>query len=90
VQPSLMAMLSRRATPKTQGEVQGLAAMVMGVGSVIGPLVLVQPMAWFTSPAAPFDWPGVPFAIAAAITAAALILLKTTPQTGSGTSVQQL
>ena len=90
VQPSLMAMLSRRATPETQGEVQGFAAMVMGVGSVIGPLVLVQPMAWFTSPAAPFDWPGVPFAIAAAITAAALILLKTTPQTGSGTSVQQL
>jgi MFS transporter, DHA1 family, tetracycline resistance protein len=80
VQPSLMAMLSRRATPETQGEVQGLAAMVMGVGSVIGPLVLVQPMAWFTSPAAPFHWPGVPFAIAAAITLAAWLLLQTTPK----------
>lgn len=80
VQPSLMAMLSRRATPETQGEVQGLAAMVMGVGSVIGPIVLVQPMAWFTSPQAPFVWPGVAFAIAAAITLAAWLLLQTTPR----------
>lgn len=80
VQPSLMAMLSRRATPETQGEVQGLAAMVMGVGSIVGPVVLIQPMAWFTSPAAPFVWPGVAFAIAAAITLAAWLLLQTTPK----------
>jgi DHA1 family tetracycline resistance protein-like MFS transporter len=81
VQPSLMAMLSRRATAETQGEVQGLAAMMMGVGSVIGPLVLVKPMAWFTSPAAPFHFPGVPYAIAAVITVGALLLLRSTPQT---------
>ena len=80
VQPSLMAMLSRRATPETQGEVQGLAAMMMGLGSILGPLVLVWPMAWFTSPAAPFRFPGAPYAIAALITLAALALLKTTPQ----------
>lgn len=81
VQPSLMAMLSRRATPETQGEVQGLAAMMMGVGSIIGPLVLVKPMAWFTSSAAPFQFPGVPYAIAAAITVAALAVLVRTPRT---------
>ncbi len=86
VQPSLMAMLSRRATAETQGEVQGLAAMVMGVGSIVGPLVLVQPMAWFTSPAAPFVWPGVAFAIAAAITLAAWLLLQTTPRTSHAPS----
>lgn len=80
VQPSLMAMLSRRATPETQGEVQGLAAMMMGVGSIIGPLVLVWPMAWFTSPAAPFQFPGIPFAIAAAITVVTLIVLIRTPR----------
>jgi MFS transporter, DHA1 family, tetracycline resistance protein len=80
VQPSLMAMLSRRATPETQGEVQGLAAMMMGMGSIIGPLVLVWPMAWFTSPAAPFQFPGVPYAISAVITLAAFLLLRTTPQ----------
>jgi DHA1 family tetracycline resistance protein-like MFS transporter len=80
VQPSLMAMLSRRATPQTQGEVQGLAAMMMGLGSVIGPLLLVEPMAWFTGPAAPVQFPGVPFLIAALIALAALALLRTVPR----------
>ena len=79
VQPSLMAMLSRRASAEAQGEVQGLAAMVMGLGSVLGPLVLVAPMAWFTSPAAPVHFPGVPFLIAALFTAAAWTVLRTTP-----------
>lgn len=89
VQPSLMAMLSRRATPETQGEVQGLAAMMMGLGSIVGPMVLVWPMAWFTSPAAPFQFPGVPYAIAAVITMAALALLRTTPQMGSAAPARE-
>ena len=33
VQPSLMAMMSRRATADTQGEVQGISAMAMGLAS---------------------------------------------------------
>lgn len=89
VQPSLMAMLSRRATPETQGEVQGLAAMMMGLGSIVGPMVLVWPMAWFTSPAAPFQFPGAPYAIAAVITMAALALLRTTPQMGSAAPARE-
>ena len=80
VQPSLMAMLSRRASAEAQGETQGLAAMVMGLGSVLGPLVLVAPMAWFTSPAAPVHFPGAPFLIAALFAAAAWAVLRTTPQ----------
>ena len=79
VQPSLMAMLSRRASAEAQGEVQGLASMVMGLGSVLGPMVLVAPMAWFTSPAAPVHFPGVPFLIAAIFAAAAWTVLRTTP-----------
>ena len=84
VQPSLMAMLSRRASAEAQGEVQGLAAMVMGLGSVLGPLVLVAPMAWFTAPAAPVHFPGVPFLIAAIFAAAAFAVLRTTPRQASG------
>ena len=80
VQPSLMAMLSRRASAAAQGETQGLAAMVMGLGSVLGPLVLVAPMAWFTSPAAPVHFPGAPFLIAALFAAAAWAVLRSTPQ----------
>ena len=83
VQPSLMAMLSRRASAETQGEVQGLAAMVMGLGSVLGPLVLVAPMAWFTSPTAPVHFPGAPFLIAVVFAAAAFVVLRTTPHQAS-------
>ena len=78
VQPSLMAMLSLRASAGQQGEVQGLAAMMMGLGSIIGPLLLVKPMAWFTGPRAPVHFPGVAFAIAALVTVAAIALLRTT------------
>jgi MFS transporter, DHA1 family, tetracycline resistance protein len=87
VQPSLMAMISRRATAQTQGEVQGLAAMMMGLGSIVGPLLLVEPMAWFTGPQAPIYFPGVPFVIAALIAVASLAVLqglpRLTPQPGT-------
>ncbi len=87
VQPSLMAMLSRRATPETQGEVQGLAAMVMGLGSIIAPLALVEPMAYFTSPQAPAYFPGAPFLIAALVTVSAWLVLRTTPKRHGGEPV---
>jgi DHA1 family tetracycline resistance protein-like MFS transporter len=76
VQPSLMAMLSRRATPETQGEVQGISSMAMGIGSIIGPLALTAPMAYFTSSAAPFHFPGAAFVMAAVAALAALVLLR--------------
>ena len=86
VQPSLMAMLSRRANAAQQGEVQGLAAMIMGLGAVVGPILLVKPMAWFTGPAAPVHFPGIAFAIAALVTLAAIALLRTTPRRSIGSA----
>jgi MFS transporter, DHA1 family, tetracycline resistance protein len=80
VQPSLMAMLSRRATPETQGEVQGISAMAMGLGSIAGPIVLTSPMAWFTGPNAPVYFPGAPYLIAAGFGAAALVMLRRLPR----------
>ena len=80
VQPSLMAMLSRRADAGQQGEVQGLAAMIMGLGALIAPLLLVKPMAWFTGPNAPVHFPGIAFVIAALVTLGAIALLRTTPR----------
>ena len=80
VQPSLMAMLSRRADAGQQGEVQGLAAMIMGLGALVAPVLLVKPMAWFTGPNAPVHFPGIAFAIAAVVTLGAIALLRTTPR----------
>jgi MFS transporter, DHA1 family, tetracycline resistance protein len=80
VQPSLMAMLSRRATPETQGEIQGISSMSLGLGSIIAPLILTQPMAFFTSAAAPVYFPGAAFIVAAVIGVAALALLRRLPR----------
>jgi DHA1 family tetracycline resistance protein-like MFS transporter len=80
VQPSLMAIMSRRATPETQGEVQGIAAMSMGVGSVFAPLILTQPLAWFTAPTAPVYFPGAAFVVAAVLATLALMRLRFLPR----------
>jgi DHA1 family tetracycline resistance protein-like MFS transporter len=83
VQPSLMAMLSRRATPDTQGEIQGISAMTMGIGSILAPLLLTQPLAWFTAPGAPVRFAGAAFAIAALFGLAALAMLRRLPRAAS-------
>lgn len=80
IQPSLMAIMSRRATEQTQGEVQGVAAMSTGFAAMIAPLVFNKPMAWFTSDAAPFYFPGAAFAIAACFGVAAILMLRTLPR----------
>lgn len=81
VQPSLMAMLSRRATPETQGEMQGVAAMAMGIGSLVAPLLLTGTMARFTGAEAPVHFPGAAFIVSTAFALAALILLRRLPKT---------
>ncbi|MFD1610734.1 TCR/Tet family MFS transporter [Sphingomonas tabacisoli] len=80
VQPSIMAMLSRRATPQTQGEVQGIAAMSMGIGSIVAPLLLTGVMAEFTKADAPVHFPGAAFLVAALFGLAALAMLRRLPR----------
>ena len=84
VQPSLMAMLSRRATPETQGEMQGVAAMAMGIGSLVAPLLLTGTMAQFTGADAPVQFPGAAFIVSIGFALAALILLRRLPKTSPG------
>ncbi len=80
VQPSIMAMLSRRATPETQGEVQGVAAMAMGIGSLVAPLILTGTLARFTAPDAPVQFPGAAFLVAALFGIAAFVMIRRLPR----------
>ncbi len=80
VQPSLMAMLSKRATPETQGEVQGIAAMALGLGSIVAPLLLTRTMAEFTKDDAAIRFTGAAFIVAALFGVIALILLRRLPR----------
>lgn len=81
VQPSLMAILSRRATAETQGEVQGIASMALGIGSIVAPLVLTKVMADNLYEGAPLWRSGAAFLVAAGFALIALVLLRRLPRT---------
>ncbi len=80
VQPSLMAMMSRRATPETQGEVQGISAMAMGLGQLAAPALLTGTMAHFTGDDAPVHFPGAAFVVAAIFGLLAIVMLRRLPR----------
>lgn len=80
VQPSLMAMMSRRATADTQGEVQGIASMCLGLGAIVAPLPLTGVMAEFTRDDAALRFPGAAFIVAAAFGLVALATLRRLPR----------
>lgn len=80
VQPSLMAMMSRRATAETQGEVQGISAMAMGLGQLFAPLLLTGTMAYFTADDAPVHFPGAAFVVAAIFGLLAILMLRRLPR----------
>jgi DHA1 family tetracycline resistance protein-like MFS transporter len=80
VQPSLMAMMSRRATPETQGEVQGISAMAMGLGQLVAPILLTGTMAYFTATTAPVHFAGAAFIVAAIFGLLAILMLRRLPR----------
>ncbi len=79
-QPSLLALLSKSATPETQGETQGIASMAMGLGTLPAPLLLTGVMAHFTGPGAPVHFPGAAFIVSAAVTLMCIVLVRRLPQ----------
>lgn len=80
VQPSLMSLMSRRASADTQGEVQGGSAMAIGLGQLVAPIALTGTMAWFTSGRAPVYFPGAAFLVAAAFGLFAVLMLRRLPR----------
>lgn len=64
--PSLQAVISGHVQPNHQGELQGALTGLMSVTTVIGPLIMNDSFAYFTSSKAPFYFPGIHFLIGAA------------------------
>jgi MFS transporter, DHA1 family, tetracycline resistance protein len=75
VQPCLSALVSQRGSATNQGEVQGFTAAMLALGSLIAPLLLNPLLAWFTSPAAPFQMPGAAFLLSMLLALSALLLI---------------
>jgi DHA1 family tetracycline resistance protein-like MFS transporter len=73
--PAINAMMSQRTPPDQQGELQGMNGSLSALSFLFAQLVYNNVLAYFTSDAAPFYFPGATFLIAASIAAIALVAL---------------
>jgi DHA1 family tetracycline resistance protein-like MFS transporter len=74
--PSLNAIMSRGLAAERQGELSGAMASVMGLSSVVGPLLLTQTMAHYSAADAPVYFPGAAFVLSAGFAVVCLLLLR--------------
>ena len=66
---SLQSMMSRLVEPSAQGQLQGANSSMMGIGSLIAPVLFTQVFAWAIAgvPAGAARLPGAPFLVGAAL-----------------------
>ncbi|MBC7651170.1 MAG: MFS transporter, partial [Deinococcales bacterium] len=72
--PSIQGLISTHVPANEQGELQGALASLMSATSVIGPLVMTNIFAFFTSKNAPIYFPGAPFLLGAFLTLVSTVL----------------
>lgn len=72
--PSLQAVMSGHVPANEQGELQGALTSLMSATSIIGPLLMTNLFSYFTSPAAPFIFPGAAFLTGAILMTTSTIL----------------
>ena len=74
--PSMNALMSRAIGPERQGELQGGMASVMGLSSIVGPLLLSQVLAYFSGDSAPVHFPGAAVLLASLLGLLCLGMLR--------------
>ncbi|WP_323785692.1 TCR/Tet family MFS transporter [Thalassovita sp.] len=78
--PALQGIISRTAPDDSQGELQGVLASITSVAMIIGPVVMTQIFAVFTTPGNLIYLPGAPFLLAAFLMLAALLVFARGPR----------
>ena len=63
--PALQGLISTQIPPNEQGELQGGLTSLMSVTSILGPPLMTNLFAFFTSKNAPVHFPGAPFLMGA-------------------------
>lgn len=63
--PSLQSVISGHAPANQQGELQGALTSLMSLTAILGPLIMNNSFAYFTTEKAPFYFPGIHFLIGA-------------------------
>lgn len=76
--PALQATISQNVPQNEQGELQGALTSLMSATSIVGPLLMTNLFAWFTSPKAPFKFSGAPFLAAAVFMLISLWICRNT------------
>jgi DHA1 family tetracycline resistance protein-like MFS transporter len=68
-----LALMTKRVSPSEQGQLQGANASMMGIASMIGPVLFTLSYARAIDPVHGFDFPGAPFLLASCVLGVALI-----------------
>ena len=72
--PAVSGIMANQVPQNEQGELQGINASVGSIAAIIGPLMMTQSFAWFTSADAPIYFPGIAFLLAGALTVLAIFI----------------
>jgi DHA1 family tetracycline resistance protein-like MFS transporter len=72
--PAVQSIISGEVPPNEQGELQGALTSLVSATSIVGPPLMTQLFAYFTSAAAPVYFPGAPFLMGAVLTLISLLL----------------
>jgi len=75
--PGLQGLMTRRVMPQEQGQLQGANQSLMGIGSILGPIVFGGAFAWSIRNEA-FHLPGLAIYLAAGLMGLAFLLALTT------------
>ena len=59
--PAMQGIMSNQVPDNEQGQLQGALSSLMGITSFVGPLIMNNLFAYFTSDKAPFKFAGMPF-----------------------------
>ncbi len=85
--PSLQTIMTRLVDATEQGRLQGALASLMGLASLIGPMVFTQTFAVFISTRADWGLPGAPFLLAALLVFCAMLLAWRTTRPLAGNAL---
>ena len=72
--PSLRSLMTKHVGPSEQGQLQGANASIMGIASLIAPIMFTQTFAAAVKRPGPWHVPGAPFLLAALLLIAALFV----------------
>jgi DHA1 family tetracycline resistance protein-like MFS transporter len=81
--PTMQAIMSGAVPSNEQGELQGALTSLMSATSILGPPMMTNLFAYFTSPQAPFLFPGAAFLLGGLLMLASTLLAVKTLKKGN-------